>query len=98
MKNKIKLQLHIYRGKNKNSYFFTLGSFGDEYHIQCTKLHQHDYWWAIEKLKNDYGLIFPKNFKDNFDYESDEDFNETVTLYKDNNVKTKEELYPLTRL
>ena len=98
MKNKIKLKLYIHRGKNKNSYFFTLGNFGDKFHINTTQVHQHDYWWFIEKLKNDYGLIFPINFKDNYDYSSNEDFNETVTVYKDLSIQTKEELYPMTRL
>ena len=99
MKNKIKLKLHIYRGQNKNSYFFTLGSYGDEFHIRTTGVHQHDYELFIDKLKSDYGLEFPKNFKDNYwGSDEDQDMNQTVIVYKDFTVETKENLTPYTRV
>ena len=94
MKNKIKLKLYIYRDQNKSSYFFRLGNFGDDYYIKTCKVHSSDYQWFINMLKNDYGLIFPKNFKNNWNCDYDKEFNQTVIVYKDLTVETKEKITP----
>ena len=92
MKNKTKLKLYIHRGVNKSSYFFTLGNYGEKYHLQTCKVWSGDYHWFIDKLKNDYGLIFPKNFKCGYNYDSNKDYNKVVTVYKDFTIETKRQI------